>query len=215
MSQSIQETTVSVVQISSGLNGTTLATVLPPGRRSIPIRLYVYGATEASGGSGVSTYFVTMRRSKYAADETTLANVQPSGIVALTKTDNIYKVFTSGYEPTPIGTINVEHAPYFLSTGILGIYRAATPTTMWTGMIYPDSSFVYSSNFVYMFEYYEWEANTFYWFYVGAKDKAGNSTKFQQMYSHPQNPWSGMIPNVIIPLPLEDITAPSGMIFFV
>lgn len=215
MSQSIQEISNSTVQFTSGLNGATLATVLPPGRRTTPIRLYVYGASDASNGSGVSTYFITMRRSKVGADETTLNGVQPSGIVALTKTDNVYKVFTSGYEPTPIGSIDVEHAPYFLSTGILGIYRAATPSTMWTGMVYPDSSFVYSSNFVYMFEYYEWEANTFYWFYVGAKDKASNATKFSQMYAHQQNPWSGMIPNISIPIPLEDITAPSGMIFFV
>ncbi len=211
MSQPITETQ-SQVYLTSG-NSTVANIPLPP-RRNVPIRLYLYGATDPTNvpSTGVESYFITMRRSKVSTDEALISSLQPSGIVALNKSTSPYTVFVSGYEATPIGSIVVEHAPYFLNTGIVGILKNTTNPA--TGLIYPSGDFSYAPGYTYMFEYYEWEKDTYYWFYVGAKDKAGNATKFSQMYAHPQNPWSGMIPSTPIALPLEDTTPPSGMVFF-
>lgn len=186
-------------------------------RRTVPIRLYMYGATDPvdAGTTGVESYFITMRRSKTAADETILEPgsipVEPSGLVALAVADTVYTTFTSGYESKPIGYVKVESSPYFINTthaaGCSGTINPAS------GMIYPSGNFSYAPGYVYMFEYYEWEKDHFYWFYIGATDKAGNATKFNQMTAHGQNPWSGMIPSTDIGIPQEDTTPPSGMQF--
>ena len=210
MSTSIVESQ-SQYHITSG--GVTVAHIPLTGRRNTPIRLFVYGASDPveAGSTGMSTYFITMRRSKLSTDEAVVTSLQPSGIVALDKTGTTYRTFVSGYETKPIGTIKVESSPYFESVAV------ATPllgtSNPGSGMVYPSGDFSYAPGYVYMFEYYEWEKDTYYWFYVGATDKAGNATKFSDMVAHGQNPWSGMIPSTEVPIPQEDTTPPSGMLF--
>ncbi|MGV8131519.1 MAG: hypothetical protein ACP5N7_05470 [Candidatus Pacearchaeota archaeon] len=183
-----------------------------PNRKGTPIRLYVTGATDPGGvASGVGEYFFTIRKSKVVDSGVEL--LQPSGIVALDKTGAIYKQFTSGYEPAVFARIDVEHAGYYTSTAIAATYSGTTYPA--TGLIYPSGDFSYSSNYVYLYEFWDWEPGLYYWFYVGAADKAGNKTRFSSMRAHSLNPWYGNHPVSGILIPQEDTVAPSGMLFFV
>lgn len=211
MAQQVQEVGTSYTIL---LSGNVQVKMPEPVRKNVPIRLYVTGATDpGSPSTGISDYFITIRKSKLASDETTLAGIAPSGIVALTKEHSVYQTFISGYEPQIFQRLNVESSPFF-SGGIAEAALYKNTTNPGSGMMYPSGDFVYNSTYVYMFQIYNWEKETYYWFYVGSIDKAGNISKFSQMSAHGQNPWYGNVPSGVYTLPLEDVTAPTGMAFY-
>lgn len=184
-----------------------------PITKPLPIRLYVYGASDGGGStSGMKSYIFTMRKSKFT--DSTVDPLEPSGIVALSVDSDEYKLFTSGYNTKVWAEIDTETAGYFPSTGICAFYSGTVNPS--SGLIFPVTGFTYSGQYTYMLEWYDWDENYYYWFYIGAKDKAGNATLFKDMKKHPGNPWKGNVPSYIdIQIPVEDNTPPSGMSFFI
>lgn len=188
-----------------------------PAIKKVPIRLYVQGAVDSgSPSTGIASYFITVRKSVDPTDETILGTITPSGLAALAATDKtgtLYQRFASGYEPQIYQRLDVESSPYF-SGGTVEVDLYKNTSNPAAGMTYPSGNFTYSEDYVYMFQIYDWNPDTYYWFYVGSIDKAGNISKFSQMVSHPQNPFLGNIPSGLIIIPQEDTTPPTGMLFY-
>lgn len=211
MAQLVQEAGTQYTILISGNQQIKLP---EPVRKTVPIRLYVTGAVDSgSPSTGVMEYFITIRKSKVAADEAVLTGIAPSGIVTAAKNSTVYTTFISGYEPQIFQRLNVETSPYF-SGGVAEAAIFKTTSNPGSGMTYPSGNFSYSSTYVYMFQIYNWEHETYYWFYVGSIDKAGNVSKFSEMTPHGQNPWYGNVPSGVMIIPQEDVTAPTGMMFY-